>query len=70
MQTGTSNSIRVLIADDHEITRIGVRRLLSIAPDIEVIAEATSGQQTIELSRTLKPTVILVDVIMPRSVWY
>lgn len=65
MQTGSSNPIRVLIADDHEITRIGVRRLLSIAPDIEVIAEATSGQQTIELSRTLKPTVILVDVVMP-----
>jgi DNA-binding NarL/FixJ family response regulator len=65
MHTGISNSIRVVIADDHEITRIGVRRLLSIAPDIEVIAEASSGQQTIELTRALRPSVVLVDVVMP-----
>ncbi|HCN04076.1 MAG TPA: DNA-binding response regulator [Bacteroidetes bacterium] len=60
-----STSIRVLIADDHEITRIGVRRLLSVAPDIEIVAEATNGQEAIDLTRQNKPDVVLLDVLMP-----
>ena len=62
---GNSASIRVLIADDHEISRIGVRRLLSIAPDIEIVAEASNGTQAIELARSMKPNVVLLDVMMP-----
>lgn len=62
---GSSAAIRVLIADDHEITRIGVRRLLSIAPDIEIVAEASSGTQALELARTMRPNVVLLDVMMP-----
>ena len=60
-----STSIRVLIADDHEITRIGVRRLLSVAPDIEIVAEATNGQEAIDLARQNKPDVVLLYVLMP-----
>ncbi len=59
--------IRVLIADDHEITRIGVRRLLSVAPDIEIVAEASNGTQALELARSMKPNVVLLDVIMPNG---
>lgn len=62
---GNGTTIRVLIADDHEMSRIGVRRLLSIAPDIEIVAEAANGTQAVELARTMKPNVVLLDVMMP-----
>jgi len=62
---GSGAPIRVLIADDHEISRIGVRRLLSIAPDIEIVAEASNGNQAVELARSMKPNVVLLDVMMP-----
>ncbi len=57
--------IRVIIADDHEISRIGIRRLLSIAPDIDIIGEAADGSQALEVARTKKPDVVLLDVLMP-----
>lgn len=60
------NPIRIIIADDHEISRIGIRRLVSGASDIEVLAEAANGSQTIDLTRSLKPDVILMDVLMPQ----
>ncbi|MBI2794832.1 MAG: response regulator transcription factor [Ignavibacteria bacterium] len=62
---GVGNPIRIIIADDHEISRIGIRRLVSNTPDIEVVAEAVNGAQTIDLARSLKPDVILMDVLMP-----
>ncbi|MBU3742072.1 MAG: response regulator transcription factor [Candidatus Kapabacteria bacterium] len=65
MNLRSAHPIRVLIADDHEITRIGIRRLLSTANDIEICAEASNGQQTIDLARTMHPNVILMDVMMP-----
>jgi DNA-binding NarL/FixJ family response regulator len=57
--------IRVIIADDHEISRIGIRRLLSIAPDVDIIGEAADGAQALEVARTKKPDVVLLDVLMP-----
>ncbi len=57
--------IRVIIADDHEISRIGIRRLLSIAPDIDIIGEAGDGFQALESSRAKRPDVVLLDVLMP-----
>ena len=65
MNLRSVHPIRVLIADDHEITRIGIRRLLSTAHDIEICAEASNGQQTIDLARTMHPNVVLMDVMMP-----
>jgi len=62
----SSVPIRVLIADDHEISRIGIRRLLSSSPDIEIVAEAVNGIQTLDLARTLNPDVVLMDVNMPK----
>ena len=57
--------ITVIIADDHEISRIGIRRLLSVAPDIDVIGEAVDGATALELARSKRPDVVLLDVRMP-----
>lgn len=59
------SQIKIIIADDHEISRIGIRRLLSIAPDIDIIGEAVDGAMALELSRAKKPDVVLLDVLMP-----
>jgi DNA-binding NarL/FixJ family response regulator len=59
------SKIRVLIADDHAIVREGVRALLKLADDIEVVGEATNGQEAIEAARALSPDVILMDIAMP-----
>lgn len=66
-QTHSNNKpiIRIVIADDHEISRIGIRRLLSISPEIEIVAEAVHGTQTVDLVKSLKPDVVLMDVMMP-----
>jgi DNA-binding NarL/FixJ family response regulator len=65
MNARNAHPIRVLIADDHEITRIGIRRLVSSSGDVEICAEATNGQQALELARSMHPQVILMDVMMP-----
>jgi len=57
--------MRVLIADDHLIMREGLRALLESHDDIEVIGEATNGQEAVEQARTLQPDVILMDITMP-----
>jgi DNA-binding NarL/FixJ family response regulator len=57
--------IRVLIADDHAILREGVRALLRLSDDMEVVGEAADGRAAIEACRTLDPDVVLMDVAMP-----
>ena len=57
--------IRVLLADDHPIVRRGIRSLLLTAPDIEVVAEAKSGQEALNLVNDLAPDVLLLDMEMP-----
>ena len=58
-------SIRVLIADDHPLFRDGMRGLLGSLPDMEVVGEASSGEQAIELAKQLQPDVMLMDIKMP-----
>lgn len=58
-------TIRVVLADDHSVVRKGVREFLEEEPDIEVIGEASDGQQAVELATTLKPDVIVMDIKMP-----
>ena len=57
--------IRVLIADDHPVFRFGLQSLVSSMPDMEVIGEATNGKSAVELSTSLKPDIILMDINMP-----
>ncbi len=57
--------IRVLFADDHQVMRQGLIELLTGQPNIEVIGEAASGREALELTRQLKPDVVLMDVSMP-----
>src|SRR6266699_2119461 len=59
------DSLRILIADDHPLFRKGMRTLLTATADTEVIGEATTGQEVIELAATLQPDVILMDLQMP-----
>lgn len=57
--------IRVLIADDHEIVRAGIRLLLNGQADMEVIAEARDGAEAVALTATMEPDVVLMDISMP-----
>ena len=59
------HKIRVLIADDHPVFRFGLQSLVSSIPDMEVIGEATNGESAVELSASLKPDIILMDINMP-----
>jgi DNA-binding NarL/FixJ family response regulator len=58
-------SIHVLIADDHSLYREGVRKMLSVAEDIEIIGEATNGDEAVTQALVLQPDVILMDLKMP-----
>lgn len=57
--------LRVLIADDHPLYRDGMKGLLATQPDIEVVGEATTGEEAIKLAAELEPAVILMDIKMP-----
>ncbi len=57
--------IRILIADDHPMFRFGLRALLAAEPGIEVLAEATNGQEAVTLAASLKPDLILMDINLP-----
>ncbi|MCP3997114.1 MAG: response regulator transcription factor [bacterium] len=57
--------IKVLLADDQEIVRAGLRMILETQPDIEVVAEAANGQEAVALARDLRPDVCLFDIRMP-----
>ncbi|MFV2055961.1 MAG: UvrY/SirA/GacA family response regulator transcription factor [Thiohalomonadales bacterium] len=57
--------IRVSIVDDHELVRKGILRILSDVPEIEVVAEAGSGEEAVQMVRQHKPDVVLMDVNMP-----
>jgi DNA-binding NarL/FixJ family response regulator len=61
----SQNRIRVLLADDHSIVREGIRALLESESDIEVIGEAETGREALELAKGLHPDVILMDIAMP-----
>jgi NarL family two-component system response regulator LiaR len=57
--------IKVLIVDDHQVVRQGLRTFLELQPDIIVLGEASDGQAAVEMVRQLKPDVVLMDLVMP-----
>jgi DNA-binding NarL/FixJ family response regulator len=59
------NSIRVLLADDHDLFRAGIRSLLDNVADVEVIGEASSGREALRLIEADPPDVVLMDIMMP-----
>lgn len=58
-------SIRLLIADDHALVRSGLRSMLQREPGIEIVGEARNGREAVELCRSLRPDLVLMDVRMP-----
>ena len=60
-----SDTIRVIIADDHPVVRIGLRGMLETQADIEVVGEAENGKQAVSLAAKLEPDVVLMDLQMP-----
>ena len=58
--------IRVLVADDHKIMREGLCGMLSSMPDIEIVGEASDGENAVEMAKRLHPDVVIMDVNMPR----
>lgn len=60
-----TNPVRIVVADDHPIVRDGVRALVEASPGIELLGEATNGDEVIELARQVRPDVVLMDLAMP-----
>jgi len=58
--------IRVLIADDHPVVRIGLRNMLQADPNIKLVAEAKDGVEALHMVRTLHPDILLLDLAMPK----
>lgn len=57
--------LRIVLADDHQIVRQGMRALLNAQPDIEVVGEASDGHELLDLAWKLKPQVVITDIAMP-----
>src|SRR5262249_37881287 len=64
-QMGTMGTLKVLVADDHEVVRKGLRTILEEQPGWEVSGEASDGREAVDKVKTLKPDVTVVDVGMP-----
>ncbi len=61
-----TETIRVLIADDHAVVREGLRGLITSEPGMEIVGEAADGVEAVAKARSMKPDVILLDLVMPR----
>ncbi len=58
-------TIRIIVADDHSVVRQGLKMFLALDPELEIIGEASNGAEAVQLAHTLKPDVILMDLLMP-----
>jgi len=62
-----SKSIRLLICDDHAVVRRGLRSLVGVKAEMELVGEAVDGDEAVVMAKKLKPDVIIMDLIMPRK---
>ena len=62
-----SNKIKILIADDHQIVRMGLTTIFAREPDFDVVGEARNGVEAVRLARELGPDIILMDLLMPKK---
>ena len=60
------SKMRILIVDDHALMRMGLRSMLDMQPDMEVVGEAGNGQRAIDLAKSLVPDVVIMDLMMPK----
>jgi DNA-binding NarL/FixJ family response regulator len=63
--SGRSSRVRVLLADDHAITREGTRRVLEAQAEFDVVGEAGNGEEALQLARLLEPDIVVLDISMP-----
>ena len=63
--TASASPIRIVLADDHDLVRSGIKALLSMVKGVQVIAEARSGQELITLVESLDPDLVMTDISMP-----
>ena len=63
---GIKDKLKVLIADDHPLVREALHRALDSEEDIEVVAEASDGEEAVKLASELKPDVVVMDIVMPK----
>lgn len=61
----TKDKIRIVLADDHLVVRMGIASILSFEPDFEVVGQADSGVEALSMAQTLSPDVIIMDLMMP-----
>jgi len=57
---------KVLLAEDHIVVREGTRELIQHQPDMEVVGEASDGEEAVELTAKLRPNVVIMDIAMPK----
>ena len=60
-----ADTLKVMLVDDHEIVRQGLKALLEVEDDIEVVSEASNGREAVDMARSYRPSVIVMDVRMP-----
>src|SRR6266516_6865302 len=62
--SSTTSTIRVLLADEHDILRQGLKLLLGMQPEMEIVGEARTGLEAVEMAHKLKPDVVVMDITM------